>query len=114
MTLDEQLALVVAVGRAFVRLEMGRHAQILRDAYRSLRAGQGWPGPQDEAWLIDWARTLQVPPYDGERGYPVIERGRTPCGHHPGLNTTTRAWTRGWRTRCRECGVEWVVIDGAQ
>jgi len=77
----------------------------LRRGLTSNKLALNW----SEAFVIDWMKTLRVPPF--ESTYPLLAR-RAPCPRCPSSEAssvcTDRVFPGGARMRCQTCGCEWL------
>lgn len=108
------IPLVEKLGRAFAGRGMEEHARRLRVYYLALKHGLAdGRGELDVRWgeqlVIDWMKTLQLPPY--ERALPSLPRGsRCPScqdGRVGDLKTEMN-FPGGARMRCAVCGTSWI------
>jgi len=103
---------VTLLGRAFRARGMDQHLRDLRIYYLALRhrlASNKLQLNWSEAFVIEWMKTLRVPPF--ERSYPVLTRGaacpRCPKTHAASV-CTDRVFPGGARMSCQICGCEWL------
>jgi len=109
---EELLRHVTQLGRAFRARGMNQHLRDLRVYYLALRRRLTSDKLQlnwSEAFVIDWMKTLRVPPY--ENTYPLRAHG-APCPKCPTAEgasiVTDRLFPGGARMRCQSCGSEWL------
>lgn len=116
------LELVAALGKAFTRRGMSQHVRLLRIYYWALEKGLTSASHElnvrwSEAFVVDWLKTLRVPPY--ERSFPVLPRG-TPCQRcgpkagREGARVVDLVFPGGARMRCQTCEHVWIEDDQAE
>ncbi len=112
MRREELLHHVTKLGRAFRARGMNQHLRELSVYYLALRHRLTSDKLQlnwSEAFVIDWMKTLRVPPF--EITYPLRGRG-APCPKCPAAEgasiCTDRLFPGGARMRCQSCGSEWL------
>ncbi len=117
MLREELLPLVVRLGRAFARRGMREHALKLRLYYFALRHKMTRGNDLEVRWserlVVDWMKTLRVPPYDS--ALPIRPRASscTSCkqrGQQPWI-FTDGVFPGGVRMRCQSCGEIWLEED---
>lgn len=113
------LGLVAALGKAFSRRGMTQHVRLLRIYYWALEKGLTSPAHElnvrwSEGFVIEWLKTLRVPPYDAV--YSVHPRG-APCpscgqsGGAQGAVNVDVVFPGGARVRCQSCETAWIQDD---
>lgn len=116
----ELLHYVERLGREFVRRGMNDHARRLRLYYLALKHGLTTKGNDvefrwSEAFVVEWMRTLKVPPYKDD--YPSRPRN-SKClkcndrSSQPSI-TTVGSLPDGAKMRCGTCGAIWIETDEA-
>ena len=55
----------VTLGREFMRLQMHRHAKLLREFYGAIRDRRPCANTWSEAFVDQWLAMLRLPPCDG-------------------------------------------------
>lgn len=116
MQRDDLLVLVTALGKEFRRRKMRDHLTRLRVYYFALRhglttsQGNGLDVHWSERFVIDWMKTLRVPPFDA--ALPVRPRGAKcegceKTGAQPWVYTDG-LFPGGVRMRCQTCGDVWL------
>ena len=117
---DEWSEHLARLGDAFVRRGMAAHARLLRLYWLAMRHGLLGPDGKLEVrltreGLLEWLRTLRVPPFHA--AYAVQRRGEgcracAASGAQPTV-LTDAVFPGGARMRCRTCGSVWLEDDDA-
>ena len=102
------LALAERVGLELRRLGMLKHVEHLRRYYVNVRAGRApASGEWDDAHVVELAKILGVPPYDG--AYPVRPR-MSRCGCPTPKTYTQAVWPGGCKSACCACHEVWLEL----
>lgn len=114
----ELLQFVQRLGQEFVKRGMNDHARRLRLYYLALKHGLTTRGNDvefrwSEAFVVEWMRTLKVPPYTDD--YPMRPRNSrcNKCNdrsQQPQINTIGNL-PDGAKMRCGNCGAVWIESD---
>lgn len=101
----------VTLGRAFGRLQMRQHVELLREFYRAARdrlpCGNGWT----EAFVDEWLAVLRLPPFEATFELQPAGSMCRVCHAGPGeisSRRTVRTYPTGAVLRCDGCGRRWI------
>jgi hypothetical protein len=107
------LALVVQLGGEFRRRDMPEHLRKLRLYYLALTHQLDARESVEIHWtsdmVVEWFRTLRLPPYQDD--YPV--QSTTACRTCPatkGAVFTVSTFPGGAKLECRMCGQRWLYL----
>ena len=109
------LQCVAKLGAAFIRRGMEQHAANLRIYYvaihRRLAQGNKVDLHWSEPFVVEWMKTLRIPPY--QLAYECRPRASAcaRCGRRPNTEPTASTecvFPGGARMRCQSCGAVWL------
>jgi hypothetical protein len=110
--------LVVEIAERFKEHGMKEHLESLRAYYRARRQrkranARAKRPPWDEDLVLKWAALWRIPPF--EDTYPRLRRGAScRCGaqwKHGGGVFVETVFPEGRVLHCRECHLEWLVLE---
>lgn len=118
MQRQELLPLVVQLGRAFRERGMNAHLAKLRVYYFAVQKGLTSGAHEldvrwSERFVLDWLKTLRVPPYEDAIPLRPRSSGCETCrarGDQPWIYTDG-LFPGGVRMRCQTCGETWLEED---